>query len=36
MGAKYDDYNLVLVVDNVHQSVRFVQIISWWSSNLRH
>ena len=27
---------VVFVDDTVHQSVRFVQIMRWWISNLRH
>ena len=29
-------YDAVVVIDTGHQSVRFVQIMRWWSSNLGH
>ena len=29
-------YDVVVVIDTGHQSVRFVQIMRWWSFNLGH
>ena len=36
IATKLSHYVVGVVVDNHHQSVRFVQIMRWWSSNLRH